>query len=191
MVDWKHEFKLAQRAASNIRPTLIYLPFSFIGFDIDKLNVDFVNLGESLETCLKITEMSVMIRDLELIMKMLNDLHNSSLLIYTFMANPDIKIEEDRYTVTQKFDNTREIGLNLFMQKNNDYGDVFVKFGVVGIIIRIRDKITRYKNLIYSNSYKVKSESINDTVIDIYNYTTMAMMLIQIKNRNDAKSTEL
>ena len=107
------------------------------------------------------------------------------------MANPDIKIEEDRYTVTQKFDNTREIGLNLFMQKNNDYGDVFVKFGVVGIIIRIRDKITRYKNLIYSNSYKVKSESINDTVIDIYNYTTMAMMLIQIKNRNDAKSTEL
>jgi hypothetical protein len=34
-------------------------------------------------------------------------------------------------------------GLELFMKKNTDYGDAFAKYGVIGVLLRIEDKIQR------------------------------------------------
>ena len=34
-------------------------------------------------------------------------------------------------------------GLELFLQKNQDYGDAFAKYGVIGVLMRIEDKIQR------------------------------------------------
>ena len=34
-------------------------------------------------------------------------------------------------------------GLALFTKKNADYGDAFAKFGVIGVLMRIEDKIQR------------------------------------------------
>ena len=34
-------------------------------------------------------------------------------------------------------------GLELFIKKNVDYGDAFAKYGVIGVLMRIEDKLQR------------------------------------------------
>ena len=34
-------------------------------------------------------------------------------------------------------------GFELFKKKNKDYGDAFAKYGVIGVLMRIEDKIQR------------------------------------------------
>jgi hypothetical protein len=41
-------------------------------------------------------------------------------------------------------------GLELFRQKNQDYGDAFSTYGSVGVLVRIGDKIARLNHI--SNS---------------------------------------
>ena len=41
-------------------------------------------------------------------------------------------------------------GLELFTKKNSDYGDAFAKYGVIGVLMRIEDKIQRLIFLCYS-----------------------------------------
>lgn len=65
------------------------------------------------------------------------------------------------------------------VKKNNDYGsDNILKYGIIGIVVRIGDKIARYKNL---TGQKVKQmvvdEKIEDTLLDIVNYSTYGEML--------------
>jgi len=69
---------------------------------------------------------------------------------------------------------------NLGVSKNNDYGsENILKFGIIGIIVRIGDKIARYKNLTTNKNaqQKVKDETIKDTLMDIVNYATYGEML--------------
>ncbi len=62
-------------------------------------------------------------------------------------------------------------------KKNSDYGvENIKKFGILGIIVRLSDKIARLGNL-YGKTSSVKDESINDTLIDIINYSTYGEML--------------
>ena len=37
----------------------------------------------------------------------------------------------------------QEEGLELFKQKNKDYGDAFATYGTVGVLVRMGDKISR------------------------------------------------
>jgi hypothetical protein len=69
-------------------------------------------------------------------------------------------------------------GLNLFEKKNTDYGDSFATFGIVGIIIRLEDKINRCISITKNNKTLVEDEGINDTIFDMVNYTIMGIMLI-------------
>jgi len=69
---------------------------------------------------------------------------------------------------------------NLGVSKNNDYGsDNILKFGIIGIIVRLGDKIARYKNLTTNKNIeqKVKDETLKDTLMDIINYATYGEML--------------
>ncbi len=34
-------------------------------------------------------------------------------------------------------------GLELFAKKNADYGDAFAKYGIIGVLMRIEDKLQR------------------------------------------------
>ncbi|MGC8649319.1 MAG: hypothetical protein ACP5UN_03850 [Candidatus Micrarchaeia archaeon] len=65
------------------------------------------------------------------------------------------------------------------LKKNNDYGsDNILKYGIIGIIVRIGDKIARYQNLIKDSSKQmVMDEKIEDTLMDIVNYATYGEML--------------
>jgi hypothetical protein len=69
-------------------------------------------------------------------------------------------------------------GLELFARKNADYGDAFAKYGVIGVLIRIEDKIQRSMSITKNGVNLVNDEGIRDTLLDLHNYAAMALMLL-------------
>lgn len=63
-------------------------------------------------------------------------------------------------------------------KKNQDYGDAFAKFGVIGVLMRIEDKIQRSLSITKNGVSLVNDESIRDTLLDLHNYAAMAVMLL-------------
>jgi|TARA_Y100001980_G_C14482306_1_gene260586 hypothetical protein len=72
-------------------------------------------------------------------------------------------------------------GFKLFQKKNKDYGDAFAKFGPIGVIMRMGDKLSRLTNISKHNITLVSDETLEDTLIDLHNYTAMALMLLKEK----------
>ncbi len=68
-------------------------------------------------------------------------------------------------------------GLELFIKKNADYGDAFAKYGIIGVLMRIEDKIQRAISITQKGVNLVDDEGIRDTLIDLHNYAAMALML--------------
>jgi hypothetical protein len=68
--------------------------------------------------------------------------------------------------------------LELFTKKNADYGDAFAKFGVIGVLMRIEDKIQRALSITKNGINLVDDETLRDTMIDLHNYSAMTMMLL-------------
>ena len=90
---------------------------------------------------------------------------------------PDNKRVEQLKTV-------QEEALNLFKRKNADYGDAFAQDGAIGVLIRLGDKINRLKNISKTNITLVETESLRDTLIDLHNYSAMAIMLLDENQTN-------
>lgn len=67
--------------------------------------------------------------------------------------------------------------LELFARKNVDYGDAFAKYGLVGVLMRIEDKIQRALSITKSGVVLVDDEKLKDTLLDLHNYAAMALML--------------
>lgn len=65
------------------------------------------------------------------------------------------------------------------IKKNNDYGSTnILKYGIIGIIVRLGDKIARFKNLsAQTTKQMVLDENLEDTLLDIINYSTYGEML--------------
>ena len=68
--------------------------------------------------------------------------------------------------------------LELFTKKNNDYGDAFAKYGTIGVLMRMEDKLHRYMSISKKGVNLVNDEGIRDTLIDLHNYSAMALMLL-------------
>ena len=68
--------------------------------------------------------------------------------------------------------------LELFTKKNADYGDAFAKFGLIGILMRIEDKIQRSLSITQNGVNLVDDEKIRDTLLDLHNYAAMGLMLL-------------
>ena len=68
--------------------------------------------------------------------------------------------------------------LSLFEKKNRDYGDAFAQFGVIGVLMRIEDKIQRSLSITKNGITLVNDESMKDTLLDLHNYAAMALMLL-------------
>jgi hypothetical protein len=68
--------------------------------------------------------------------------------------------------------------LELFTKKNIDYGDAFAKYGVIGVLMRIEDKMQRAMSITKNCVNLVKDEGIRDTLLDLHNYAAMAIMLL-------------
>lgn len=69
--------------------------------------------------------------------------------------------------------------LELFTKKNVDYGDAFAKYGTVGVLMRIEDKIQRALSISKNGVNLINDEGLKDTLIDLHNYAAMALMLLE------------
>jgi hypothetical protein len=87
---------------------------------------------------------------------------------------------EQNFRISQLI-NVQNEGLELFKRKNADYGDAFAKYGSVGVIVRVGDKIQRLVSVTNKGVNLVNTESLRDTLIDLHNYAAMAVMLIDEK----------
>lgn len=84
----------------------------------------------------------------------------------------------------QQMQEVQSQGLELFKKKNADYGDAFAKFGTIGVLMRIEDKIQRALSITNSGIQLVNDERIEDTLIDLHNYSAMALMLLNEEKNN-------
>ena len=73
----------------------------------------------------------------------------------------------------------QEKALQLFTKKNIDYGDAFAKYGVIGVLMRIEDKIQRSLSITKNGVNLVNDEGIKDTLLDLHNYAAMGLMLLE------------
>jgi len=69
--------------------------------------------------------------------------------------------------------------LELFKKKNKDYGDAFAKYGTLGVLVRISDKLQRFQSISKSQITLVSDEKLEDTLLDLHNYSAMALMLLK------------
>ena len=81
-------------------------------------------------------------------------------------------------TRVESLEKVMKEGLELFSQKNKDYGDAFADCGTVGVLVRMQDKIKRMQNISRTGIQLVNTESLRDTLIDLMNYAGMAVMLL-------------
>jgi hypothetical protein len=68
--------------------------------------------------------------------------------------------------------------LELFRKKNIDYGDAFAKYGTIGVLMRIEDKLQRLMSITKNGINLINDEGFRDTLIDLHNYSAMALMLL-------------
>ena len=72
----------------------------------------------------------------------------------------------------------QQSALELFAQKNADYGDAFAQYGTVGVLMRMEDKLHRFMSISKSGIQLVNDEGLRDTLLDLHNYAAMAIMLL-------------
>jgi hypothetical protein len=91
------------------------------------------------------------------------------------------KIMTDR---VEQMKDVQNEGLELFKKKNQDYGDAFAEFGVIGVLVRMGDKIKRLQSIEQNKIALVDDEKMRDTLIDLHNYSAMAIMLLDEKKED-------
>jgi len=79
---------------------------------------------------------------------------------------------------TEQLQKIQSEALALFTKKNADYVDAFAKYGVIGVLMRIEDKIQRAMSITKNGVNLVNDEGIRDTLLDLHNYAAMALMLL-------------
>jgi len=71
----------------------------------------------------------------------------------------------------------------IFVKKNNDYGDAFAQHGTIGVLVRISDKMARFTNISKKGlEINVSDETLKDTLMDLHNYAAMAIMCMEDPN---------
>lgn len=81
-----------------------------------------------------------------------------------------------------KFREVQDESFELFKKKNNDYGNAFEEFGLIGVLVRVNDKIKRSLNITKNEIQLVDDENLKDTLMDLHNYTALAIVLLEKKN---------
>jgi hypothetical protein len=104
--------------------------------------------------------------------------------------NFNLELSENNETTSSRVSQMQLIqseGLELFKRKNQDYGDAFAKYGVIGILVRMGDKISRLQSISAKSVSLVDTESLRDTLIDLHNYSAMAIMLLDEDDKKKMK----
>ena len=85
------------------------------------------------------------------------------------------------YNKVDKFKEIVDSMLDLYQRKQADYGDsaakTFDEWGLVSFLVRMEDKMNRVINLTQKQGEaKVADEKIEDTILDLANYSIMALI---------------
>ena len=76
---------------------------------------------------------------------------------------------------------------DLYIRKNRDYGgsvtETYNKFGLTSYLVRMCDKLNRVINLSQSKDILVEDERIEDTLLDLANYSILALIDIKMDNK--------
>lgn len=76
----------------------------------------------------------------------------------------------------------------IYIAKNSDYGssvsDTYKDFGLVSFLVRMQDKMNRLKTLNNKESL-VKDEKIEDTLLDLANYSILALIELRLDSRKE------
>lgn len=85
------------------------------------------------------------------------------------------------YNKVDKFKEIVDGMLDLYQRKQADYGDsaakTFDEWGLVSFLVRMEDKMNRVINLTRKQGKaKVADEKIEDTLLDLANYSIMALI---------------
>jgi len=145
---------------------------------IDEIN----NMWSEINTIQNATNTKVEFNNLHDLQSILSTLQVYASIGYIIYADADKINASNSLILLDKF---RTSGCDLFTKKNTDYGDAFANYGIVGVMVRMGDKIARINSL-SRNKNKVTDESIMDTFIDLYNYSIMALMLIGDQHEADS-----
>lgn len=82
-----------------------------------------------------------------------------------------------------EFGNILKYMINLYAKKNHDYGNAFEKglafIGPKYALSRLFDKVNRFATFSDNEEFLVKDESIEDTLIDLANYSIMTIIAIR------------
>ena len=101
------------------------------------------------------------------------------------------------YNRIQRFEEITTAMLDLYKRKNADYGNsvakTFDEYGLVSFLVRIEDKLNRVATLTKKSTteQQVKDEKIEDTLLDLANYSIMALIELdrvkseQVRSLND------
>ena len=81
----------------------------------------------------------------------------------------------------QQLQQVQTEALELFKKKNADYGDAFADYGPTGVLVRMGDKIRRFQSIKSNGITLVANEKLRDTLMDLHNYSAMAIMLLDEK----------
>ena len=72
--------------------------------------------------------------------------------------------------------------LSLFKRKNEQYGNVFAKYGTVGVMIRMGEKINRFLSVSRLKIELKDEETLRDTLLDLLNYSSIVIMPLDEKS---------
>lgn len=127
---------------------------------VKRLKVNQENILESIT----ISNKSIVITESSRVYNELVDIANHSLEILSiYHKKSEMSIVEENAI--------------LFKKKNQDYGSSFEDFAIIGIIVRLNDKINRILNLSKCNNQSnMVDERIEDTINDLYNYCIIGLM---------------
>jgi hypothetical protein len=106
------------------------------------------------------------------------DLIDCDTTIVHYQSGPLTQEEEKHGRRVRQLRDIQDEALNLFSQKNRDYGDAFADYGPVGVLVRLGDKLRRAGNISSTGVTLVKNEGLRDTLLDLHNYAAMAIMLL-------------
>lgn len=112
-------------------------------------------------------------------------------LIEKFLQN--LKTEPAGDNKLQMFRDIQEECRNLYIKKQNDYGDsfgqTFNSIGIASSVTRIFDKVNRLVSLIKVGKQRmVEDEKIEDTLKDLANYSTMTVIELRLKGKDGENS---
>ena len=77
--------------------------------------------------------------------------------------------------VKKDVENIINENMELFIKKNKDYGDSFKDFELIGILVRLNDKINRIKTINNKKFINI-DEKMEETINDLYNYCVIGLM---------------